>query len=67
MRKAPFAKKNLDKISNRELFEKNYQIEMEPPHEYLNKTNGFFQFEREDVPISTDNILLRGCQLRNCK
>ena len=25
------------------------------------------KLDREEVPISIDNVLLRGCHLRNCK
>lgn len=28
---------------------------------------GFINIEGETVPISIDNVLLRGCHLRNCK
>ena len=57
----------MDNLSVSQLSTVNHKVEVEPPHVFLNKINGFMKLDREEVPISIDNVLLRGCHLRNCK
>jgi magnesium-transporting ATPase (P-type) len=42
-------------------------MQVEAPNDSLNNVRGFINVEGETVPISIDNVLLRGCHLRNCK
>lgn len=43
----------------------NGEITCEPPNNNLNKYNGYLNFNNKKFPISNDNMLLRGCVLRN--
>lgn len=40
-------------------------IECIEPNPYLQKFNGFVQIDGEKVPVNSDNLVLRGCFLRN--
>lgn len=43
----------------------NGEITCEPPNNNLNKFNGYLNFNNKKFPVSNDNMLLRGCVLRN--
>jgi phospholipid-transporting ATPase len=67
VRKAPQSRVAFHKMRVEDLAQKRYEIEMEAPNESLNNVKGFINIEGETVSISIDNVLLRGCHLRNCK
>ncbi|XP_030599115.1 phospholipid-transporting ATPase IC isoform X1 [Archocentrus centrarchus] len=49
----------------RQLAEFNALIECEEPNNRLDKFTGIMQWDRERYPLELDNMLLRGCKMRN--
>jgi magnesium-transporting ATPase (P-type) len=53
--------------NNAELASFDGYIECEPPNELLNQFDGTLTWRTQSHSLSNDNMLLRGCRLRNTK
>ena len=55
----------LDKLEDNNLQSYNAKVVCEPPNNAIYKYEGYIEINDQKIPLSADNLLLRGCKLRN--